>query len=464
MAYPDKDRYIPNKGTAGHSNWQEGDYVTAANMNHIEDGIDQAVQDAETYTDGALDTVKTLSGSTNPTTATAGTVGQKYLNTNTKDIYVCTSVTGGYTWIRQYKWDSTQSKYVLLDANGDEIEISSLLQDIDQKADATTLAEEYDSQKIYTSGDLLIYESLLYECIANAPVGTLPTNTAYFKEVSVDDVIKEIESGAREVGTAKQAEAIKSNRVIENADVSCPPITFGTTGGDAEIQTGYNKFQYLYGNSKKWNQLAPELKSGSWYGSGTSGVSFSSGVATFTVSVPTGSLYTNVPIINGHKYLITANIKLTTGTTSVIFRHQNDAAGSSIATANTTSWQRLNKIFTGTSSTSSTFQVLDNRSSGWDAIQVRNVMCIDLTTIYGAGNEPTIDEFKAEYPLDYYDYNEGTILSAKSSELVSVGENQWDEQWEVGTINFTTGAKENASTVIRSKNYIRVLKDTEYYF
>lgn len=49
MAYPNKDRYTPNHGTAGNSNWQEGDYVTAANMNHIEDGIDQALQNAEDY-------------------------------------------------------------------------------------------------------------------------------------------------------------------------------------------------------------------------------------------------------------------------------------------------------------------------------------------------------------------------------------------------------------------------------
>ena len=487
MAYPTKDRYIPNKGSSGASAWQEGDYVTAGNMNHIEDGIDQAVQNAENYADGALNTVKTLSGSTNPTTATVGTVGQKYLNTNTKDIYVCTNVTGGYTWIRQYKWDSTQSKYILMDANGDEIEISSLLQDIDQKADATVLADEYNSQKTYTSGDLLIYESLLYECIANAPVGTLPTNTTYFKAVSVDDVIEEIENGNREVATAKQAESIKSNRVIENADVSCPPITFGTTGGDAEIQTGYNKFKFLYGKSKKWNQKIHNGDFDSlnyWVADSTLvTVSASNNIATITLNsavsgsnayltrIRTTSYYPMSLGDVGHKFFVSMDLNPSSAKT---FSYSVARSGGQISqdfgtpTLTANAWTTIQNIFTLSANPSETFgfglQIfpVGDTASGF-IYKVRNVMLIDLTSIYGAGKEPTVAEFKDEYPLQYYQYNESTILSAKSSELISVGENQWDEDWELGSYNSETGAKVNNTDTIRCKNPIRVIGGETYY-
>ena len=40
---------------------------------------------------------------------------------------------------------------------------------------------------------------------------------------------------------------------------------------------------------------------------------------------------------------------------------------------------------------------------------IRNPQIIDLTAMFGAGNEPsTVDEFKALFPLDYYAYNAGT--------------------------------------------------------
>lgn len=43
------------------------------------------------------------------------------------------------------------------------------------------------------------------------------------------------------------------------------------------------------------------------------------------------------------------------------------------------------------------------------------------------------------------------------------GVNQWDEEWELGVYNQTTGAKEPSTTQIRSKNYIPVLPSTNYY-
>lgn len=44
------------------------------------------------------------------------------------------------------------------------------------------------------------------------------------------------------------------------------------------------------------------------------------------------------------------------------------------------------------------------------------------------------------------------------------GENVWDEEWEVGGINSTTGGNWNTTDRIRSKNYILAKADTSYYF
>ena len=48
--------------------------------------------------------------------------------------------------------------------------------------------------------------------------------------------------------------------------------------------------------------------------------------------------------------------------------------------------------------------------------------------------------------------------------VVRGGINQWDEEWEQGTINTSTGQDASSSTKIRSVGYIAVLPNTSYYF
>lgn len=454
----------PNKYNK-KTDWQEGDYVTAADMNKIEQGI----YDSEVYTDEAIAAlVSAKQGTSAPTTSTVGTIGQKYLNTTTKDLYECVGISGSsYTWKQIYKWVAADSKYYLVDADGDPIDVSALEAEIAEVATDVSeiIAPAYDSTKHYNTSILLTYEGKLYEGINDdIPVGTLPTNTTYFKEVSVDDVIKEIEDGTREVATAKQAESIKSDRVIENEDVACPPITFGTTGGDAEIQTGFNKFQYLYGKSKKWNQLNAD---GSFIRLSASTTITNSNynhgyIATSTDQYSqVGKTYS---FIANHKYLFGFDYSTTGTILNGSEKNQLILMYGTVVRSNFTAVQGRNYVFvlpTITGSTQIQFQLWINESNC--TYTITNVNVFDLTAMYSAGNEPTIEEFKKEYPLAYYDYNQSTILSAKSSELVSVGENQWDEQTELGIVSGENGQDVSSTTRLRSVGYTDVLGDTEYY-
>jgi len=99
---------------------------------------------------------------------------------------------------------------------------------------------------------------------------------------------------------------------------------------------------------------------------------------------------------------------------------------------------------------------------------------IDLTEIYGSGNEPTT---LLQYAQDmgyssiddvpYYEKTDGTIvLNCKHESVISKSRNLWDEEWEVGTYSNSTGEKVSATDRIRSKNYIPVRggeKVTCYY-
>ena len=91
----------------------------------------------------------------------------------------------------------------------------------------------------------------------------------------------------------------------------------------------------------------------------------------------------------------------------------------------------------------------------------------DLTQMFGSGNEPTtIEEFYARIPegVDINAYNEGELINFTAESIKTTGLNQWDEQWEIGRVDINTGfPTEDFTAAIRSKNYIRILPNKEYY-
>lgn len=118
---------------------------------------------------------------------------------------------------------------------------------------------------------------------------------------------------------------------------------------------------------------------------------------------------------NGHKYLFCS--KIISGTV-------NPANGCTIGTA-------IQKQIVGKSFI---FEMSDKHwDSNWlsaiysDKDTVFNklkfsVMLIDLTQMFGSGNEPTsVEEFEKMFPADYYPYNAGEIVSAGVTE-VAVGD------------------------------------------
>ena len=77
----------------------------------------------------------------------------------------------------------------------------------------------------------------------------------------------------------------------------------------------------------------------------------------------------------------------------------------------------------------------------------------DLTQMFGStiANSITTAQFNAMFPSPYYTKNEGQLISCGPTSVVSTGFNLWDEEWEVGTSQFS------------SKNYIGVKPNTQYY-
>lgn len=97
-------------------------------------------------------------------------------------------------------------------------------------------------------------------------------------------------------------------------------------------------------------------------------------------------------------------------------------------------------------------------------LQIDKPQLFDLTQMFGEGNEPaTVEEFEAMFPNEYYEYNEGELMSFDGKGVKSVGFNQWDEEWEVGSLDTGTG-DEISWNGWRSKSYIHVIDKNKYSF
>ncbi len=61
-------------------------------------------------------------------------------------------------------------------------------------------------------------------------------------------------------------------------------------------------------------------------------------------------------------------------------------------------------------------------------------------------------------------YNKNDISIYQVSNKVDLGFNIWDEEWELGTLNSTTGEPEGSSNTFRTRNFISILPNTNYCF
>ena len=59
--------------------------------------------------------------------------------------------------------------------------------------------------------------------------------------------------------------------------------------------------------------------------------------------------------------------------------------------------------------------------------RVGNIKVIDLTAMFGAGNEPTAEQFDKMFPAESYPYNPGEIISGTTANVELEGKNLWDD-------------------------------------
>lgn len=235
---------------------------------------------------------------------------------------------------------------------------------------------------------------------------------------------------------------------LAGVDVVDSEINFRRSGGGA-ITDGVARIETIKGNSVVWNNQSANASLSANFGD--------------IKPLPNGA-----KVVAGHKYLYLAD-KSSGCTVFMYFNATGSNTQETRIAENTTS-----QFFTAQNSATSNGKGEVQGGIWWYAMpssgvtdwSAENIRLIDLSQMFQAGNEPTtIEEFYQRIPMgvDMNAYNEGTIYNMKATGIKSVGVNQWDEQWELGTIANATGENANDSSRIRSKNFIPIFPSTDYY-
>lgn len=266
------------------------------------------------------------------------------------------------------------------------------------------------------------------------------------------------------VGHSDSALSLDSN--VGNDDQT--PFNYQTSGGDSDITTGVQTFKKLVGASVVLNQLFNYSNISSKSENG--GTITNNNDGSFTLSTESGGTTADVNVqlwmkyLNGHKYFFGGINKLgTSGAVAVIF------SGASTITA------EIVRAYTQADNVLAFTLKIPSGTILANPITI-TPMIIDLTQMFGsqvadyiyakeqanAGDGVAI--FKSMFPNDYYAYNTGTFIHSQSAKLKMVDYNQWDEQWEQGYYDVSSGNPASTTIQIRSKNYIKVIPSETYYF
>lgn len=227
---------------------------------------------------------------------------------------------------------------------------------------------------------------------------------------------------------------------------------------------GIAKFTSIKGNTLGWNQLVPLnaiRQSGevvpsrglSYTNNGNGSITFSgtaseSGIASFYF------IADNVlPCIQNHKYLTDANNRIFGSGTVTGSGH------GFVATSNgyMRLWARITVV-------ANTVYNLTYYPQIFDLTQMFGSSKADeIYAMEQAQSGSGVAYFRSLFPLSYYSYNQGSLLSFNGNGIKTVGFNQWDEEWEVGAYNSADGSKVSIRDQIRNKNPIRVSPSVKYF-
>ena len=309
--------------------------------------------------------------------------------------------------------------------------------------------------------------------------GTFLTNEAA-RDAKVDAKVSDITNLQEDVQELENKKSNKNGYYIEmsvglaenlispDGIVNEEPYVFRTTAGSTSVTTGNAEIKKIKGNTIVWNQL---VKNGNFADGGNTPTGWTLGHEVtcdntnddYITIIGNNYIKQNFPIDvrKGHKIFYTARAKSNGANTNNAYIYVPSISNNSNTITGDNEWHIISNIGTVTNNMSTSDELIKIFMNG-NTVTVDKkygVKVVDLTLIFGKGNEPaTIEEFEAMYSLNYYDYNEGELISLKPDTLRTIGFNAYDNS--VGYARVKKGMRYEISGTYTSLMFKKNLTDT----
>lgn len=164
-----------------------------------------------------------------------------------------------------------------------------------------------------------------------------------------------------------------------------------------------------------------------WYPNLGADVTVDDGVATFITAKKWGGVSQHQTVTQGHKYFISATAKSDKANNTMLCPYVDKSAfgtENQISIPNT-EWNTYAVVLTALKTSANVS--IGFRAAGDSTIigatnSCKDVQFVDLTQMFGAGNEPTLEQCREIFVNESYPYNAGTLASADVT-AVQVGDN-----------------------------------------
>ena len=445
------DDYIKNKPVDATSS--VGGLMSAtdkAKLDTIEQGAEVNVQADWSQTNtSADDYIKNK-----PTNATTSTAGLMSASDKTK-------LNGIETGAQVNVIDGVKVDGTLLTVDGNKDV------DIVGKANQASLAPQYSSDTgDYVRGNYVIYQNNLYKCLQDT---SGVWDATKWEQV---DIGTELEDKANIDGLYEEMTVGGAEQLISDTfNIESVPYNFRTSGGSLNI--GDRETDKLIGGTVAWNQLVNAYNQNEMTKDGlTKSVVTDFGRSRIHIqgTYGTPSADPNIYSVVNNRMIMTNHVYLVASSSSLfgVVPYNGMTAANSAKSAERIAKGSADRM-------DGAIGLVPTVTQGTTVNVTFDIIMTDLTQAFGTTIADYIYSleqntegagvafFKKLFPAPYYAYNAGQLMSVNAGSHVMNGFNQWDEVWEVGGIDGTTGQNTTNTTTIRSKNYIPVIPNQTYY-
>ena len=230
-------------------------------------------------------------------------------------------------------------------------------------------------------------------------------------------------------------------------------FNYDTAGGSADISDGNAEIDKIVGGTVAWNQLfkaVSVLGASDWrvYDRSKGSISYANGELTYTFSTVCSNQWDNCICSSNfvknknHILLITQEIYVPKAcNVNASYFQGNIPKAASVGWNRVEIIQKTNESHHGEVKYNF-FGISNPSESGYevgDTYKIKNAMLIDLTQMFGSTIADYIYSleqsqegagvawFKKLFPLDYYPYDEGTLLNVNPAGIKTVGFNAYDK-------------------------------------